>query len=112
MSLEEVLNVLTHDNELPTVELERQETSASVNSIITNMPENLREILILNSSAAVNELMQDATAEEMEMLMERELLQGLIQFALIVVATLPVLVAYPFVQKYFVKGVMIGAVKG
>ncbi len=47
MSFEEVLNVLTHDNELPTVELERQETSASVNSIITNMPENLREILIL-----------------------------------------------------------------
>ena len=47
MSFEEVLNVLTHDNELPTVELERQETSASVNSIITNMPENLREIIIL-----------------------------------------------------------------
>lgn len=47
MSFEEVLNVLSHDNEMPTVELERQETATSVNQIITNMPENLREILIL-----------------------------------------------------------------
>ena len=42
----------------------------------------------------------------------REYLQALIQFALIVVATVPVLVVYPFVQKYFVHGVMIGAIKG
>jgi putative aldouronate transport system permease protein len=28
------------------------------------------------------------------------------------VSTVPVLVAYPFVQKYFVRGVMIGAIKG
>lgn len=36
----------------------------------------------------------------------------LIQYALIVVATAPIMVLYPFLQKYFVKGVMIGAVKG
>jgi len=35
-----------------------------------------------------------------------------IKYALIVVGTLPILVAYPFLQKYFIKGVMIGAVKG
>ena len=35
-----------------------------------------------------------------------------IKYALIVVGTLPILVSYPFLQKYFVKGVMIGAVKG
>lgn len=34
------------------------------------------------------------------------------KYALIVVATVPVLVAYPFVQKFFEKGVMIGSVKG
>ena len=72
----------------------------------------LREILILNSSAAVDELMQSASAEEIALLMQREFLQGLIQYALIIVATVPVLVAYPFVQKYFVRGVMIGAIKG
>lgn len=35
-----------------------------------------------------------------------------IKYALIVVATLPILAAYPFLQRYFIKGVMIGAVKG
>lgn len=35
-----------------------------------------------------------------------------IKYAIIIVATLPILVVYPFVQKYFVKGVMIGSLKG
>lgn len=42
-------------------------------------------------------------------------LQGmteLLKYAVIVVASVPVLAIYPFVQKYFVKGVTIGAVKG
>ena len=34
------------------------------------------------------------------------------KYAVIVVSCLPVMVLYPFVQRYFVKGVMIGAVKG
>lgn len=37
---------------------------------------------------------------------------GVIKYALIVVSMLPVLIIYPFIQKHFVKGVMIGAVKG
>lgn len=35
-----------------------------------------------------------------------------IKYAVIVISTLPILFIYPFIQKYFVKGVMIGAVKG
>lgn len=35
-----------------------------------------------------------------------------IKYAVIVIATVPILCVYPFLQKYFVKGVMIGAVKG
>ena len=35
-----------------------------------------------------------------------------LKFALIIVASLPVLAIYPFVQRYFIKGVMIGAIKG
>ena len=36
----------------------------------------------------------------------------LIKYSLIIVSSLPVLVLYPFVKKYFLKGVMIGALKG
>lgn len=35
-----------------------------------------------------------------------------IKFASMVVATLPIICIYPFIQKYLVKGVMIGAIKG
>ena len=35
-----------------------------------------------------------------------------LKFAAIIVSTLPILLTYPFIQKYFVKGVMIGSVKG
>ena len=33
-------------------------------------------------------------------------------YATMVVAVLPMLIIYPFVQKYFVKGIMVGAIKG
>ena len=36
----------------------------------------------------------------------------LVKYSSIVVASLPMLILYPFVQKYFVKGIMIGSVKG
>lgn len=39
-------------------------------------------------------------------------LAELIKYALIVVTTAPILALYPFLQKYFVKGVMVGAIKG
>ena len=39
-------------------------------------------------------------------------LADLIKYALIVVTATPILILYPFLQKYFVKGVMIGAIKG
>ena len=38
-------------------------------------------------------------------------LSEMIKYATIVVSTLPILVVYPFVQKYFVSGVMVGGVK-
>ena len=39
-------------------------------------------------------------------------LVDLIKYALIIIATVPILALYPFLQKYFVKGIMIGAIKG
>ena len=42
----------------------------------------------------------------------REGLRELLRFSLIIVASVPVLAIYPFVEKYFVRGVMIGSIKG
>ena len=47
MSFEEVLNTLSHDTEIPSEKLERAEATTKVNQIVANMPETLREILIL-----------------------------------------------------------------
>jgi RNA polymerase sigma-70 factor (ECF subfamily) len=47
MSFDEVLNSLTSDNTTPSDELERSEVASHVRGVIANMPENLREILIL-----------------------------------------------------------------
>ena len=67
---------------------------------------------MLNSPGVIDQLMASASPEQVEALQARMYLQGLIQFALIVIATAPILAVYPFVQKYFVRGVMIGALKG
>ncbi len=63
----------------------------------------LREILISND---VSSMTQGSTGADVAAIAES------IKFATIVVATLPVLMVYPFLQKYFAKGVMIGAIKG
>ena len=47
-----------------------------------------------------------------EMLVSTALDRELIKYCVVMVATVPILIVYPFLQKYFVKGVMIGAVKG
>ena len=43
---------------------------------------------------------------------ERGIREDLLKFSLIIVASVPVLRIYPFVQKYFARGVMIGSIKG
>ena len=43
---------------------------------------------------------------------KKQQLADLIKYGLIVVSSIPVMVAYPFVQKYFVKGVFVGSIKG
>lgn len=63
----------------------------------------LREILLGNQTSD----MGGATNYS-----EGNLIGESIKYAVIIIATLPILCIYPFLQKYFVKGVMIGAVKG
>ncbi|MEG1891907.1 MAG: carbohydrate ABC transporter permease, partial [Clostridia bacterium] len=63
----------------------------------------LREILIMNSLDSMKENI-DIT--------DLDRVADTIKYATIVISTLPIMVLYPCLQKYFVKGVMIGAVKG
>jgi ABC-type glycerol-3-phosphate transport system permease component len=49
---------------------------------------------------------------EVEEIAAREALRELLKYSLIIVASVPVLCMYPFVQRHFVRGVMIGAIKG
>lgn len=65
----------------------------------------LRQILIQNT--LTNEMVLTA-----ESFAEQANYAETIKYAVIVVSSLPVLMIYPFIQKYFVKGVMIGAIKG
>ena len=43
---------------------------------------------------------------------DKEMVSETIKYSSIIVSTLPILCAYPFLQKYFVKGTLAGAVKG
>lgn len=63
----------------------------------------LREILILNDTTSMT--ISAVTGEH-------ELLAETIKYAVVIVATVPVLVIYPFLQRYFTKGIMVGALKG
>jgi putative aldouronate transport system permease protein len=65
----------------------------------------LREILITHSIEAMAGKASGDDASRM-------LIGEVLRYSAIVVATVPILVIYPFIQRYFVKGVMIGAIKG
>lgn len=54
----------------------------------------------------------EQTVTTNEQMVEESLFKELIQYCTIVVSTVPILCIYPFLQRYFVKGIMIGAVKG
>ena len=45
-------------------------------------------------------------------MMERKYLSELLKYALIVVSSVPLMIFYPFIQKHFIKGVMVGSIKG
>ena len=64
----------------------------------------LRNILILNTTGG--------GAVDASVMLQRQQLADLLKYSLIVVASVPVLLIYPFVARYFTKGILIGAVKG
>lgn len=67
----------------------------------------LREILNATQQVAVS-----VSESALEELMERQRFAEMIKYGMILAASLPMLLIYPFAQKFFIKGVMIGSVKG
>jgi multiple sugar transport system permease protein/putative aldouronate transport system permease protein len=65
----------------------------------------LRDILIANS-------IDPSAILDPELAAARQGMADLLKFSLIIVSSLPVMMIYPFIQKYFIKGVMIGSIKG
>jgi putative aldouronate transport system permease protein len=64
----------------------------------------LRSILILNTTTS--------GSMEASVMIERQQMADLLKYSLIVVGSLPVLLIYPFAQRYFVRGMLIGSIKG
>ncbi len=64
----------------------------------------LRNILIINRNSNM--------IDNIEELHRQQTIALLIQYGVIVVAALPLLIMYPFLQRYFIKGIMVGALKG
>ncbi len=63
----------------------------------------LRNILLQNQASSLGDV---------DSIIEQQKAAELIKYGVIIVSTLPVLVVYPFLQKHFAKGVMVGSVKG
>lgn len=69
----------------------------------------LRNILLLNQKLNMGELLDD---EHLQLVVERQRTAEAMKYALIFIASAPVIIGYCFAQKYFISGLMTGAVKG
>ena len=73
----------------------------------------IRSVLLLNEQIPVEpEVLAAMSPDHMEAMVARQNLALSMRFSTVFIASAPLLIAYPFVQKYFVRGVMIGSLKG
>lgn len=69
----------------------------------------LSEILVRNQQVAISSFMSE---EQLASAQKQADMAELLKYALVVVSSLPFMIIYPMLQKYFVKGIMVGALKG
>lgn len=67
----------------------------------------LRNILVENIVDFTSMTSVDVTS-----MLERQYLAELLKYSLIIVSSVPLLILYPFIQKYFIRGLMVGSIKG
>lgn len=71
----------------------------------------LREILVQQDMSS-NPTIGSMTEGQAQFLHSQQQLAAILRYGVMIVATLPIIMVYPFLQKYFVKGVMLGSIKG
>ncbi|MDR0669944.1 MAG: carbohydrate ABC transporter permease [Treponema sp.] len=71
----------------------------------------LRSILVENSSK-IGVLASGGAVMDVTKMLEQQYLAELLKYSLIIVSSLPLLIVYPFLQRYFIKGIMVGSLKG
>jgi multiple sugar transport system permease protein/putative aldouronate transport system permease protein len=86
--------------------------NAYFNAMIYLHNKNLYPLTIILREILMASQIDPSTVQDPELQMRLAEAAAVIKYALIVVTMAPVIIIYPFVQKYFVKGVMIGSVKG
>ena len=82
------------------------------NALIYLNKVNLQPLQIILREVLVQNKIDPTMISDVRELSAKQGLTDLLKYSVIVVASVPVMCIYPFVQKYFVKGVMIGSVKG
>lgn len=84
------------------------------NAMIYLRDSNLLPLQIVLRNFLIVEDMNDSSLATMSMeeYMDKLYLKNLYQYSLIVIASAPVMMLYPFIQKHFVKGIMLGSLKG
>jgi len=80
--------------------------------IFINTPDLFPLQLILRNLLIINEIQHGAMIIDPMGMAHRMRLAEQMRYGVVVVASLPLLLVYPFIQKYFTQGVMIGAIKG
>lgn len=86
--------------------------NAYFNALMYINDRNLVPLQIVLREILINNKMDTSMVTDPLLLEAKKGMADLLKYSLMVVSTLPILCVYPFVQKYFVKGVMIGSVKG
>lgn len=82
------------------------------NALIYLKTQQLYPLQIVLRNILINYSVNSEIVYDIHLLEKQREVSELLRYSVIVVASVPVLMLYPFVQKYFVKGVMIGSLKG
>lgn len=80
--------------------------------IYLNSQEKYPLQLVLRRILLLSQVNLNQSSIDPETIRKNQYLSEMLKYGTIIISTLPLMVIYPFVQKYFVKGVMIGSVKG